>query len=168
MVWYAITEFIWGSTTTAPKTRAKTRIEEGWILVDTDISPNNDQKREVNIIEESPSLQSLSTETIRKSTRTKKKYSTVQEDTTTSIEENRKLTSRAKYMRDARRVLTQNDYEVATVKDDTHGKGGARQRKMPTARKLKREELRKSFSPKRASSRSSSSTPTFQPRRSNH
>ena len=41
MVWYAITEFIWGSTTTAPKTRAKTRIEEGWILVDTDKSPNN-------------------------------------------------------------------------------------------------------------------------------
>lgn len=58
--------------------------------------------------------------------------------------------------------------QVVTDKDGIHGKGGVRQRKMPTARKLKREELRKSFSPKRASSRSSSSIPTFQPRRSNH
>ena len=39
MVWYAITEFIWGSTETAPKTRAKTKLEEGWILVDTDKVP---------------------------------------------------------------------------------------------------------------------------------
>lgn len=39
MVWYAITEFIWGSTETAPKTRAKTKLEEGWILVDTDKTP---------------------------------------------------------------------------------------------------------------------------------
>ena len=39
MVWYAITEFIWGSTATAPKTRSATKIEEGWILVNTDKKP---------------------------------------------------------------------------------------------------------------------------------
>lgn len=71
-----------------------------------------DQKREVNIIE-TPSLQSLNTKTIKKS-KTKKKFSTLHEDST-SVEENTKQTSRAKYMRDARRVLTQNDYEVAKV-----------------------------------------------------
>jgi len=35
-MWYALTEYIWGSTKELPKTRANTMIEEGWIIVNTD------------------------------------------------------------------------------------------------------------------------------------
>lgn len=32
-MWYAITEFLWGSLESSPKTRSSAKIEEGWVLV---------------------------------------------------------------------------------------------------------------------------------------
>lgn len=40
-MWYALTEYIWGSTKELPKTRANTMIEEGWIIVNTDDQRQN-------------------------------------------------------------------------------------------------------------------------------
>lgn len=98
---------------------------------------------------------------MEKKTKTKTKSKT-KEVEDIHFEDDRKIISRAKYMRNARRVLTgKKDYEVTVTKKDD-----IRKRKMPTARKLKREELRKSFSPVKRLSRSERKT--FQPRGRNH
>ena len=97
---------------------------------------------------------------MEKKKKTKTKKAIEEEEYSTHIEDDRKVTSRAKYMRDARRVTGKNDYEVKIAK------GGIPKQKMPTARKLKREELRKSFSPVKRLSRSERTT--FQPRGRNH
>uniref|UniRef100_A0A7M5UXP2 Uncharacterized protein n=1 Tax=Clytia hemisphaerica TaxID=252671 RepID=A0A7M5UXP2_9CNID len=155
MVWYAITEFIWGSTETAPKTRAKTKLEEGWILVDTDKTPKGKKKKEVSYVEETAST--CDVEVVEKKGKSKRRSQRkIAEDHHDDDTTDRKSTSRAKYLRDARRVLSKTDYQVVTVKyDDTK-----RRSKMPTARKLKRQELRKSFeSPKKT---------VQQPKRRNH
>ena len=136
------------------------------------LSYQKDQKREMNSIEETPS----STASTRKETSTKKRAHDGDHNSSNYTDENfteesdRKMT-RSKYMRDARRKLKRKDFEAVAPTRDLRSrsssvagrKGGPSPKKMPTSRKLKREELRKSFSPKRAGSSS-----TFQPRRSNH
>ena len=121
-------------------------------IVGTISSLEQKKKREATSVEESESTSEI--DAAGKKGKTRRSKRAIDEDH--SDDTDRKTTSRAKYMRDARRVLTKTDYEVVTVKhDDTK-----RRTKMPTARKMKRQELRKSFeSPKKA---------VQQPRRRNH
>ena len=35
-MWYAITEYLWGASEERPQTRSVTKVEEGWVLVQTE------------------------------------------------------------------------------------------------------------------------------------
>ncbi|XP_057313185.1 uncharacterized protein LOC130654591 [Hydractinia symbiolongicarpus] len=127
-MWYAITEYIWGSGE-QPQTRSQSKIEEGWVLVQAE---NKEVNTKANIeseskVDKAPQRKSPK----RKSLSRDLCYENGTKEISTKRQESIKRT-------------VQRNVGVSVK-----GKDGVRYRKIETARKLKRKEIHNSFQTKR-------------------